>query len=114
MSFNQVILMGNLTADPEVREIANGNRVCDISLAVNEREKRSGGEYEETVSYFDCTLWNRDADVAGDYLCKGSQVLVEGKLRVESWEDGDGNKRRKYKVVVNNLRFAGGKRKETI
>lgn len=107
-SFNRVILLGNLTRDVELRHIqATGTAVADISLAVNERVKRND-QWVDEVHFFDVTLWGRTAEVAGMYLTKGSPVLIEGKLRLEKWEQ-DGQKRSKVKIVCERMQLLGGK-----
>jgi len=107
-SFNKVILMGNLTRDPEVRYTQGGTAVSEIGLAVNDRRKDAKGEWIEETTFVDCTLWGRTAEIAGEYLGKGSQVLIEGRLKLDSWEK-DGQKRSKLRVVAENLRMLGGK-----
>jgi single-strand DNA-binding protein len=107
-SFNRVILMGNLTRDVEVRYLQNGTAVTDISLAINDRRKNNAGEWVDEVSYFDVTLWARNAEVAGEYLTKGSPVLIEGRLKQETWEQ-EGQKRSKVKVIADQMRMVGGK-----
>jgi len=107
-SFNKVILMGNLTRDPEVRYTQGGTAVSEIGLAVNDKRKDAKGEWIEETTFVDCTLWGRTAEIAGEYLGKGSQVLIEGRLKLDSWEK-DGQKRSKLRVVAENLRMLGGK-----
>lgn len=108
-SYNRVILVGNLTRDPEVRYIPSGTAVCDVGLAINERVKR-GEDWVEEVSFVDLTIWGRSAESAAEFLKKGSQILVEGRLKQESWETEDGQKRNKLKVVVDRLQFLAGKK----
>ena len=84
-SFNRVVLLGNLTRDPELRYIGSGMAVSDIGLAVNDRVKRNDQWVEETT-FVDVTLWGRTAEVANEYLNKGSSVLIEGRLKMDSWE----------------------------
>ena len=107
-SFNKVILMGNLTRDPEVRYTQGGTAVSEIGLAVNDKRKDAKGEWVEETTFVDCTLWGRTAEIAGEYLGKGSSVLVEGRLKLDSWEK-DGQKRSKLRVVAENMRMLGGK-----
>ena len=102
-SFNKVILMGNLTRDPEVRYTPSGTAVTDIGLAVNRYwfDKQANERREETT-FVDVTLWGRQAEVAGEYLAKGRPVLIEGRLHLDSWDDREtGQKRSKLKVVGN-------------
>ncbi len=106
-SFNRVVLLGNLTRDPELRYIGSGMAVSDIGLAVNDRVKRNDQWVEETT-FVDVTLWGRTAEVANEYLSKGSSVLIEGRLKLDSWEK-DGQKRTKLKVVAERMQMVGGK-----
>jgi single-strand DNA-binding protein len=108
-SFNRVILIGNLTRDPELRYIPSGTPVTDIGLAVNDRRKTPNGEWVDEVTYVDVTLWARQAEVASEYLTKGSQVLIEGRLKLDTWETNDGQKRSKLKVVGEMMRMLGGR-----
>lgn len=110
-SFNKVILMGNLTRDPEVRYTTGGSAVCDISLAVsyNWTDKRTN-ERKEEVSFIDVTLWGRTAEIAGEYLAKGRPVLIEGRLQQDRWDDKEtGQKRSKLKVIADEMRLLGGR-----
>jgi len=105
-SFNRVILMGNLTRDVEIRHLQNGTAVADVGLAVNDRRKNAAGEWIEETTFVDITFWGRTAEVAGQYLSKGSPVLVEGRLKQDSWEDKDtGQKRSKIKVVCEKMQM---------
>lgn len=107
-SFNRVIVMGNLTRDVEVRYLQSGMAVADIGLAVNDRRKNQAGEWVEEATFVDITLWGRTAEVAGEYLSKGSSILVEGRLKLDSWES-DGQKRTKLKVVGEKMQMVGGR-----
>jgi len=106
-SFNRVILLGNLTRDPELRYIPSGTPVCDIGLAVNDRRKNADGEWVEETTFVDVTLWARTAEVASEYLSKGSPVLIEGRLKLDSWETSDGQKRSKLRVVCERMQMVG-------
>ena len=109
-SFNRVILLGNLTRDPELRYLASGMAVTDIGLAVNDRRKNANGEWVEETTFVDVTLWGRTAEVASEYLSKGSPVLIEGRLKMDSWEDKQtGQKRSKLKVVGERMQMLGAK-----
>lgn len=103
-NFNRVILAGNLTRDIELRETPQGTSVTDASIAVNERRKQ-GDEWVDETSFVDLTLWGRTAENAAEYLSKGSSILVEGKLKQDSWQNESGEKRTKLKVVVDRLQF---------
>ena len=110
-SFNKVILVGNLTRDPEVRYTTGGTAVCDISLAVNAQwtDKRTN-ERKEEVSFIDVTLWGRTAEIAGEYLAKGRPVLIEGRLQQDRWDDKEtGQKRSKLKVVADSMQLLGSR-----
>ncbi len=106
-SYNRVVLVGNLTRDVELRYIPSGTAVTDISLAVNERVKKND-QWVEEANFFDVTLWGRTAEIAGEYLSKGSSVLIEGRLKLEKWEQ-DGQKRSKVKVVGERMQMLGSK-----
>jgi len=108
-SFNRVILVGNLTRDPELRYLQSGTAVADIGLAVNERWKNANGEWVDETTFVDVTLWARTAEVAGEYLSKGSQVMIEGRLKLDQWETQDGQKRSKMKVVCDRMLMLGPK-----
>jgi single-strand DNA-binding protein len=108
-SFNRVILLGNLTRDPELRYLQSGMAVTDIGLAVNDRRKSANGEWVDETTFVDVTLWGRTAEVAGEYLTKGSPALIEGRLKLDSWESQDGQKRSKLKVVAEKMQLLGGR-----
>jgi single-strand DNA-binding protein len=107
-SFNKVILVGNLTRDIELRHTNSSLAVTDLGLAVNDRRKNPQGEWVEEVTFVDITLWGRQAEVAHEYLSKGSRVLIEGRLKLDTWES-DGQQRSKLKVVGNNMVMLGGR-----
>ncbi|MDR3110026.1 MAG: single-stranded DNA-binding protein [Planctomycetaceae bacterium] len=107
-SYNKVILLGNLTRVPELRHIASGMAVTDIGLAVNDVRKGTNGEKIEEVTFVDITLWGRNAEIASEYLTKGSPVLIEGRLKLDTW-DADGQKRSKLKVVGEKLQLVGSR-----
>ena len=106
-SYNRVVLMGNFTRDVEVKHIQSGTAVATVGLAVNEKRKGSDGSWIEDVTFVDLTLWGRTAEVAGEYLGKGSPVLIEGRLKLDQWEK-DGQKRSMLKVVVEDWFFPAG------
>jgi single-strand DNA-binding protein len=106
-SFNRVILVGNLTRDPELRYIPSGTAVSDIGLAVNDRFKR-GDQWVEEATFVDVTLWGRTAEIANEYLSKGSPVLVEGRLKLDRWEK-DGQKHSKLRVTCDRMQMLGGR-----
>src|SRR6187455_2651088 len=102
-SFNRVVLVGNLTRDPELRYIPSGTAVSDIGLAVNDRVKK-GDQWVDEVTFIDITLWGRTAEIANEYLSKGSPVLIEGRLKLDRWEK-DGQKHSKLKVTADNWKI---------
>jgi single-strand DNA-binding protein len=109
-SFNRVILMGNLTRDPEVRYTPKGSAVTDIGLAVNRVYSTDSGEKREEVTFVDITLWGRTAEIAGEYLKKGKPVLIEGRLQMDTWDDKQsGQKRSKLKVIGEAMQLLGGR-----
>jgi single-strand DNA-binding protein len=112
-SFNKVILVGNVTREIELRQIGSGSSVCDLGLAVNDRKKTQSGEWIDETTFVDVTLWNKTAEIAAQYLGKGSPVLIEGKLKLESWET-DGQKRTKLKVVGERMQMLGGKKESAV
>jgi len=107
-SFNRVILLGNLTRDPELRHIQSGTAVTDLGLAVNDRRKTATGEWVEEVTFVTVTVWGRQAETASEYLTKGSPVLIEGRLKFDTWEK-DGQKHSKLSVVCERMQFIGNR-----
>ena len=105
-SFNRVVLVGNLTKDVELRHTKNSTAVTDVSLAVNERVKKND-QWVDEVHFFDITLWGRLAEIAAEYLSKGSSVLIEGRLKHDRWEQ-DGQKRSKVGIVGEKMQMLGG------
>ena len=110
MSVNKVILVGNLTRDPEVRNLPSGMAVCDMRLAVSESYKNKSGERVESVCYVDVVAWARQAENCGEYLSKGSPVMIEGSLRMDEWTTKDNEKRSKLLVNAARVQFLGGGR----
>ncbi len=109
-SFNKVILVGNLTRDPEVRYTPKGSAVCDLGLAVNRVYSTDGGEKREEVTFVDVVLWARLAEIAGEYLKKGRPVLIEGRLQLDTWDDKtSGQKRSKLRVIGETMQLLGGR-----
>jgi single-strand DNA-binding protein len=107
-SFNRVILLGNITREFEIKYLQSGTAVTEIGLAVNDKYKNQNGEWVEEVTFVDVTLWGRTAEVAGEYLSKGSPVLIEGRLKLHSWEK-DGQKHSKLRVTCDRMQMVGGK-----
>jgi len=112
MSFNKVILVGNLGRDPELRYTPQGTPVCSFSMATNERRKDKTGEMQDQTTWFRVTLWGRQAETASQYLTKGRPVYIEGRLRVEEWTDRDGKPRHTLEVTATDMQFIGGGRGE--
>jgi single-strand DNA-binding protein len=109
-SFNKVILLGNLTRDPEVRYTPKGTAVTELGMAVNRVYTADNGEKREETTFVDVTLWGRTAEIAGEYLKKGRPVLIEGRLQLDSWDDKQsGQKRTKLKVVGEGLQLIGSR-----
>ncbi|HRQ71487.1 MAG TPA: single-stranded DNA-binding protein [Phycisphaerales bacterium] len=108
--FNKVLLMGNLTRDPEVRHTGGNQAVANIGLAVNRRWKSADGENREETTFIDCEAWGRTAEMIGQYFKKGRPIFIEGRLKLDQWEDkNDGSKRSKLRVVIENFHFVDSK-----
>lgn len=103
-SLNQVILMGNLTRDPELRQTPGGQQVCSFSLALNRSYKDQSGEWQEVTDYIDVVAWGPLGERVAQYLKKGSRALVQGRLQSRSWEQ-EGQKRSKVEVLANDVTF---------
>jgi single-strand DNA-binding protein len=109
-SFNKVILLGNLTRDPEVRYTPKGSAVCDLGIAVNRQYTLDSGEKREEVTYVDVVLWSRLAEIAGEYLKKGRPVFIEGRLQMDTWDDKQtGQKRSKLRVIGETMQLLGSR-----
>ena len=110
-SYNKVILMGNLTRDPEMRYVPSGTAVTNFGLAMNERyTDRQTGEQKESPCFVEVTAWGRQAEVVNEYLTKGSPVFLEGSLKFDSWEAEDGSKRNRLSVTAFRIQLIGGRR----
>ncbi|MEO7672970.1 MAG: single-stranded DNA-binding protein [Pyrinomonadaceae bacterium] len=107
MSFNKIILVGNLGKDPELRYTPQGTAVCDFTMATNEKKRDKSGEFQSVATWFRVTLWSKTAENAAKYLTKGTQVYIEGRLGVEEWTDRDGNKRFTFEVHGTDMQFLG-------
>jgi single-strand DNA-binding protein len=110
MSFNKIILVGNLGRDPELRYTSQGTPVCSFTMATNERKKDKSGEFQDITTWFRVSLWGRQAETASQYLTKGRPVYIEGRLRVEEWTDRDGRSRFTLEVHATDMQFVGGVR----
>lgn len=104
-SFNKVLLMGNLTRDPELKYTPNNTPVAQIGLAVNRRYKTRDGESREETCFVECEAWSSTAEVMSNYLSKGRPVFIEGRLKLDQWQDQEGNNRSRLKVVIENFQF---------
>lgn len=102
---NKVFLLGNLTRDPELKEISPGTTVCDLGIAVNEDYTNKKGEKIESVSYFDVAVWNKAGEACNKFLEKGRLVHVEGRLKQDRWENDQGEGRSRVRVVANSVQF---------
>ena len=109
MSFNKIILVGNLGRDPELRYTPQGTPVCSFTMATNERRKDRTGESQDVTTWFKITLWGRQAETASQYLAKGRPLYIEGRLRVEEWTDRDGRQRYTLEVHATDMQFIGSR-----
>lgn len=107
-SFNKVILAGNLTRDPGLRQISTGTKVCSFGLAINRSYTTQAGEKRDEVCFVDIVAWGKTGEACAEYLKKGSAALVEGHLHLNEWEK-DGKKHRRHEVVAERVTFLGGK-----
>jgi single-strand DNA-binding protein len=107
-NLNKVLLMGNLTRDPEVRYTPKGTAVGDLGIAINDSYKAQDGTIKETVTYVDIEVWGRQAETCKQYLTKGRPVFVEGQLRLDQWETPTGEKKSRLRVRADRVQFLGG------
>jgi single-strand DNA-binding protein len=112
MSFNKIILVGNLGRDPELRYTPQGTPVCSFTVATNEKRKDRAGETQDFTTWFRVTLWGRQAETASQYLTKGRPVYIEGRLRLEEYTDREGNKRHSLEVNATDIHFIGSNRSD--
>jgi single-strand DNA-binding protein len=105
MSFNKIIIIGNLGRDPELRYTPQGVAVCSFTMATNEKRRDKSGELQDITTWFKITLWRQQAENAAKYLTKGSPVYIEGRLRIEEWTDRDQNKRYTLDVQATDMQF---------
>ena len=108
-SYNRVILLGNLTRDPQLRYLPSNTAVCEFGLAMNRRYKDRDGNQKEEVCFVDIEAFGRQAETINQYMTKGRALLVEGRLRLDSWTGQDGQKHSKLRVIVENFQFVGGR-----
>ena len=112
MSVNKCLFIGNLTADPEIRTMPNGEQVANFTIALNERYKAKDGNIVENVEYVRIVLYRRLAEIADQYLTKGSQVYIEGRLKTRKWQDSNGQDRDTTEIQGDNLQMLGGRQDE--
>ena len=108
MSFNKIIIVGNLGRDPELRYTPQGTAVCSFSMATNEKRRDKVGDFQDVTTWFRVTLWGKQAETASKYLTKGSPVYIEGRLRIEEWTDRDGQTRQSLEVNATDMQFISG------
>ena len=108
-NYNRVLLMGNLTRDIELKYTPSNQAVATIGIAVNRRYKGKDGDMVEETTFVDCDAWGRTAEVMNQYLSKGKPVFIEGRLKLDQWQDKDGSNRSKLKVVIENFQFIDSK-----
>jgi single-strand DNA-binding protein len=108
-AINRVVLVGNLTRDPELRHTPSGTAVCNLRLAVNTRRKDETGQWVDKPNYFDITVWGNQGERCAQYLSKGRPVGVDGRLEWREWETPEGNKRQAVDVVADTVQFLGGR-----
>jgi single-strand DNA-binding protein len=109
-NLNRVLLIGNLTRDPEVRYTPKGTAVAEMSLAINRYIQTEGGEKKEEVTFVDVTLWARLAEISGEYLKKGKPVFIEGRLQLDTWDDKQtGQKRSRLRVIAESMQLLGAR-----
>jgi single-strand DNA-binding protein len=108
-SINRVVLVGNLTRDPELRHTPSGTPVCSLRLAVNTRRKDETGQWVDKPNYFDVTVWGAQGERCAQYLAKGRPVAIDGRLEWREWESQDGGKRQAVEVVADSVQFLGGR-----
>jgi single-strand DNA-binding protein len=108
-SYNKVLLMGNLTRDVQLKSTSGGQSVADIAIAVNRKFKTKDGQDREEVTYVDCECWGPRAEVIAKYFSKGKPIFIEGRLKLDTWEDKDGQKRSKMRVMIEDFQFVEGR-----
>ena len=108
-SFNKVILMGNLTRDPQLKYLPNNMAVCEFGIAVNHRWRDKDGNQREDVCFVDLSAFGRQGEVINQYMSKGKPILVEGRMKYDTWTGQDGQKRSKHSVVIENFQFVGAR-----
>ena len=105
LNLNHVTVAGRLTRDPQVKALANDKVVADFGLAINRRFKGADGEVKEDATFLDIEAWGRTAELVGQYLAKGSPVYIDGRIRIDQWQDKDGGRRSKVKIIAESVQF---------
>src|SRR5881396_1134776 len=108
-NINRVVLVGNLTRDPELRHTPSGTPVCSLRVAVNTRRKDESGQWTDKPNYFDVTVWGQQGENCAQYLSKGRPVAIDGRLEWREWEAQDGSKRQAVEIVADSVQFLGGR-----
>jgi len=108
-NINRVVITGNLTRDPELRSLPNGNAVCSMRVACNGRRRTSEGQWEDAPNYFDITVWGAQGENCKKYLSKGRPVAIDGRLQWREWADQSGNKRQSVDIIAESVQFLGGR-----
>ena len=108
-NLNKVMMIGNLTREPELRYLPSGSACCNFGLAVNRNYKDKNGEQKQDVCFIDIVAWNKTAELCGEYLHKGRPVFVEGRLSLNTWETPEGDKRSKHELILEQVQFLGSK-----
>ena len=108
-NINRVVLVGNLTRDPELRHTPSGTPVCSLRVAVNTRRKDESGQWVDKPNYFDVTAWGQQGENCAQYLSKGRPVAIDGRLEWREWEAQDGSKRQAVEIVADSVQFLGGR-----
>ena len=110
VSFNKVIVAGNLTRDPDLKHLPSGSAVCDLGLAINERYTGKDGQSVDNTVFVDIVAWNKQAEICSEYLSKGESVMIEGALQLDKWQTKDGDNRSKMRIRAHRVVFLGGDR----
>jgi single-strand DNA-binding protein len=108
-NINRVVLTGNLTKDPELRNLPSGTAVCSLRIATNTRRKDNTGQWVDKANYFDVTVWGAQGENCAQYLAKGRPVAVDGRLEWREWQDQNGNNRQSVEIVADSVQFLGGR-----
>jgi single-strand DNA-binding protein len=109
-SFNKVILLGNVTRDPQLSYLPTNTAIVEVGLAMNRTFKKKDGSKGEEVCFVDCKMFGKRAEVINQYVKKGNQLFIEGRLKLDQWEAQDGSKRSKLSVMIENFEFIGGQK----